>query len=151
MFYLNCYMCQLFIHISKYECLTIFPTGSLIFSNPKSIKKNAVLPQGSYFTQNFTAQTDTAQIRKKFLTLQSITLCIHSNSFTDIALPKTTSQASSLPAFLGQETTFPTFSTCHQVVMIRSLKFRLYDSGFSKSLGQCYQGRIKLLRTKPSL
>ena len=32
------------------------------FLKSEEYEKNAVLPQGSYITQNFTAQTDTAQI-----------------------------------------------------------------------------------------
>ena len=148
MFYLNCYLCQLFIHISKYECLTIFPTGSLMFSNPKSIK-NAVLPQGSYITQISQHRLTLLRSERHFLHFKvSHYAFIHSLTLPS---PKTTSQASSLSAFLGQEMIFPTLSTCHQVVMIRSLKFRQYDSGFSKSLGQCCQGRTKLLRTKPLL
>ena len=79
------------------------------FLKSDEYKKNAVLPQGSYITQNFTAQTDTAQIRKKFLTLQSITLCIHSNSFTDIALPQNNQPGLFIVCIFGSGNDIPNF------------------------------------------
>ena len=86
---------------------------------------------------------------KKFLILPRMTVYafiqIHSLTNSFIPSPRTTSYASSIVLILGRKC----YSQFFQAVMIP--KFRPYNSGFSKSLGQCYQGRTKLFRTKRSL
>ena len=93
----------------KISMLGNIPNWLSDFLKSEEYKKNAVLPQGSYITQNFTVQTDTAQIRKKFLTLQSITLRIHSNSFTDIALPQNNQPGLFIVCIFGSGNDIPNF------------------------------------------